>query len=131
MPWYRVFAHHGSGHQSHTQEYVWDDRKLDPAEHQVLFENICQSLGLSNPIGGVQLLRKLPKDVWERKMAGFVRRIKGLREMQAILRKTPQGRPLPKDWWRTPAQRKKAKTVHRRVLDALANERELRLRRKR
>jgi hypothetical protein len=74
MPWYKITANTGPGHQSKRLEYVYRSEKLDKAGKDDLFEEFCRYKWFTdNAMGDVRLVTKLPEEV----------RLAKLREYQA------------------------------------------------
>lgn len=74
MPWYHIYASHGPGHQSSSGYYRWYDEKLSPDEEKEIFEDLFR--GCDWPIGKVVLLKALPVDIKQSKIAEFTVRKK-------------------------------------------------------
>ena len=83
MSWYRIEADYGPGHQSHSGEYQWFDRKLTRAEKQEVFEETFK--GHDWPVGSVSVVSKLPKKVVEEKILQYKRTIEQATKMLTVL----------------------------------------------
>lgn len=66
--WLKIYAMHGPGHQSETEEYVWREKKPSPNERQEMFENMAERHYLNNASGKVTLVKVLPEKVRQEKI---------------------------------------------------------------
>jgi hypothetical protein len=87
MPWYRIFANHGPGHQSSTEFYRWNDEPLTTKQQredawQEAFERY------DDAIGDVELCDRLPHHIREQKIEGCRNTIEHARKMLNILGNT-------------------------------------------
>lgn len=88
MPWYRMQARYGPGHQSGGNPiYFWAGHRLNRDEKQMYFDDTYQEHDW--PIGGIRLVRKLPKRVIEQKIQDCHDAIRYRRRMLNILARTP------------------------------------------
>jgi hypothetical protein len=87
MPWYRMKAQYGPGHQSGDFRYFWSGHRLSHEEKQGVFENAYREHDW--PIGCVRMVKALPKRVIERKIQHCEDGIKGAQQMLRILGRTP------------------------------------------
>ena len=85
MPWYKIEANTGPGHQSHYLNYVWQDEKLTRSEREDLFESELQH---RDAIGTIVAVRRLPAKVRDHKIVMYKQRIENANRMIALL--TPQ-----------------------------------------
>lgn len=90
MPWYRIFASHGPGHQSSTEFYRWYEQSLDTEEKkkaawEAEFDN---GHYFDWPIGDVELCGGLPQNIFEEKVEGFKSKIQYANRMLEVLRTT-------------------------------------------
>lgn len=92
MPWYKVEARHGPGHQSRTVYYVWQDHELSEDEKKELFEESFSDLDW--PVGDVFMIKKLPKEVYIEKLHHYESSIKAAKRMLKILSETE-----PEELW--------------------------------
>ena len=82
MPWYKIEANTGPGHQSHFLDYVWRDKRLTKQEKQELFED---ALAHSDAIGSINAIKQLPAKVRDQKIALYKRRIEIANKMLTML----------------------------------------------
>ncbi len=82
MPWYKIEANTGPGHQSHFLDYVWRDKRLTKRKKQELFED---ALAHRNATGTVTAVRRLPAKVRDRKITLYKRRIENANKMLTML----------------------------------------------
>ena len=68
MPWYRIYASHGPGHQSNYEDYSYFERPLTTDAKRRVWEGHAQSLDCAT--GGVELARGLPAHILENKIVG-------------------------------------------------------------
>lgn len=78
MPWYKVFCDHGGGHQSHSEYYHWEDKKLTKDDRRQIWEEAFNDL--TWPIGDVILVSKLPLDYYNKMLSGVQEKIKTFKE---------------------------------------------------
>ena len=83
--WFKVYADHGGGHQSYTEEYVWRTQRPPAYEREEMWKDMVNRNYLSNALGGVRLVRKLPEEVRLEKIERFKREIVYSMEMLKIL----------------------------------------------
>lgn len=83
MPWYKVEARTGPGHQSHYLNYLWQDKRLTRQEALSLFEDELRHR--ANPVGSVVAVRRLPAKVRDQKIAMYRGRIENASRMLAML----------------------------------------------
>jgi hypothetical protein len=84
MPWYRIFASHGPGHQSSDEFYRWYETPLDTKEDKknawdVAFESY------DNATGDIELCDRLPHHIREEKIEDCRATIEHARRMLTVL----------------------------------------------
>jgi hypothetical protein len=90
MPWYRIFANHGPGHQSTTEYYHWHDKPLVTKEdRKEAWESVFDDPRYDWPIGDVELCERLPQHILDEKIVGFESSIDRAYKMLTVLRETP------------------------------------------
>ena len=82
MPWYKIEAHTGLGHQSHYLDYVWRDEKLTKEEKRWMFEDVFRD---RDAVGDVVVVRRLPVKTRDQKIAMYKQRIEDTNKMLAML----------------------------------------------
>lgn len=87
MPWYKLEADHGPGHQSRTVKYVWRDEPMSMTEERDAFEDAFDDLNW--PIGEVVKLGRLPKEVHPEMVERYERQGREASRMLKILVDTP------------------------------------------
>ena len=85
MPWYKIEADTGPGHQSHYTNYVWQDKRLTHKEKVELFDDEFRD---REAIGTIITVRRLPAKVRDHKIVMYKQRIENANRMIALL--TPQ-----------------------------------------
>jgi hypothetical protein len=89
MPWYRIFANHGPGHQSSTEFYCWYEKPLDTKEkRKEAWETAFDDVRYDWPIGDVELVDKLPQHIHDEKIASFQLDIAHAYKMLGVLKDT-------------------------------------------
>ncbi len=83
MPWYKIEAHTGPGHQSRYLNYVWRDKRLAGQEALLLFEDELEHR--TDAVGSVVAVRRLPAKVRGQKIAMCRRCIEDANKMLAML----------------------------------------------
>jgi hypothetical protein len=96
MPWYRIYADHGPGHQSSTEFYRWYSNPLDTKQKrkdawEEWFDGSCGQYDY--PIGDVELVDRLPQHVYDEKVKAAHDAVSHAHSMMDILRKT-QTKPV-------------------------------------
>jgi len=94
MPWYRIHANHGPGHQSHMEFFDWFDKPLDKKGRKAAWDNRFDTGRYDWPIGGVELMKGLPANVLEDKIAGAENSIKHCTRLLGILRERTASIPV-------------------------------------
>jgi hypothetical protein len=85
MPWYKVFADHGPGHQSHTEFYTFERETLKEDSREALWQDHFDTGRYEWPIGGVKLVKKLPEQIRVSKLASYESKLKHDRFMLQVL----------------------------------------------
>jgi hypothetical protein len=88
MPWYRIYASHGPGHQSSSEYYRYFAKSLDKAGKKDAWDEIFDDGRHDWPIGDVELCERLPQNVYDEKIAGFQSSIEYANRMLEVMRKT-------------------------------------------
>jgi hypothetical protein len=89
MPWYRIFADHGPGHQSSTEFYRFYSAPLDTKQkRRDVWEEVFDDGRYDYPIGDVELCEKLPQHIYDEKVSGFHSSIEYATKMLDVMRKT-------------------------------------------
>lgn len=83
MPWYKVEANTGAGHQSKYLGYVWQDNKLTRGEKEDLFKHELRDR--HDAVGTVVAVRRLPAKIRVQKIRLYLRRIEAAKKMLVIL----------------------------------------------
>jgi hypothetical protein len=96
MPWYKIFARHGPGHQSNSTFYEWRDRLLDRSGRKALWQDYFANYEYDYPIGQVRLIAKLPEDIHRSKIIGCKANINHSRKLLSVLKRTPTFKPRVK-----------------------------------
>jgi len=87
MPWYRIFANHGPGHQSSTEFYCWYEKALDTKESRKdAWEESFERY--DDAIGDVELVDRLPHHIREQKIEHCRAIIDHTRKMLSVLGNT-------------------------------------------
>lgn len=68
VPWYKLDARHGPGHQTRTVEYFWRDISLSVVGKNALMNTFLEH---ENPVGTVSLVRKLPNHIRVQKIREY------------------------------------------------------------
>jgi hypothetical protein len=89
MPWYRIYANHGPGHQSSTEFYRWYEKPLDTKDKRKEAWEEEFAYNYDWPIGDVELCDKLPQHIHDNKIKGFQSDIEHAHRMLDVLRGTP------------------------------------------
>jgi hypothetical protein len=87
MPWYKLRATHGPGHQSTHEEYFYTITKLTKEFKQD--EWIERTEHLDYPIGDIKEIKFLPEDIKLQKIERCLAKIKAMNDMLKILENTP------------------------------------------
>lgn len=85
MPWYKFSAHHGGGHQSKSEEYVWFDTIPDNEQLEIDWDDWVINEQFENPVGDAVLIAELPENVKLRKISEYERCIERAKRMLQIL----------------------------------------------
>ena len=89
MPWYRIFANHGPGHQSSSEHYRFFAEPLRTKEQKKeAWEEIFASYDYDWPIGDVELVEKLPQHIHDQQVESFKRAVEHGHRMLDILANT-------------------------------------------
>jgi hypothetical protein len=89
MPWYRIFANHGPGHQSSTEFYRWYEEALaTKQQREDAWEEAFGDGRYDWPIGDVELCDRLPHHIREQKIEGCRNTIEHARKMLNVLGNT-------------------------------------------
>ena len=86
MPWYKLTADHGPGHQSTTKEYFWVSRPLSKGEKEDYFDYYCSDM--ESPIAEIQMVKKLPEKVKKEQLDTMKTKIEYAKEIIKVLAKT-------------------------------------------
>ena len=89
MPWYRIFASYGPGHQSSDEHFRWYEKTLDTPAAQEAWREIFEDGHYDWPVGGAELLAKLPQHIHDEKVNDFESSIDHAYKMLRVLRDTP------------------------------------------
>jgi len=92
MPWYRVYARLGPGHQTTWEDYRYSEKFLSSLERHMLWRQICGDW--DSAIGKVKLVYSVPANVIEDKIAHYRATIKDSRRMLEILRERTISKPV-------------------------------------
>lgn len=87
MPWYKIYASHGAGHQGYDEEYEYSKERLDKPEKELLWNAFVQKGGWFNCSGDVKYVRKLPEEIRLKKIKQYKDEISGCKRMLLVLRK--------------------------------------------
>ena len=70
MPWYKFYADHGGGHQSHTEEYRYFPSRIRRQDKEDLWRDWADGkrFGGDSAIGDIKMVRKLPENVLKAKL---------------------------------------------------------------
>lgn len=83
MPWYKFYADHGPGHQSHSEFYQWRDQPFEDAQHRhEVWEDAFREKDY--PIGKVVLVKKLPEAILLSKRAEFLSKLQRARYLLKV-----------------------------------------------
>jgi len=85
MPWYRIHAMCGPGHQSNFETYYHSAKPLTKDEKADLWEDTMRSNDVHNAAGEVDVVRKLPKKVREEKVRKYEFQLQHAKKMLEIL----------------------------------------------
>jgi hypothetical protein len=89
MPWYRIYASHGPGHQSSTEFYRYYSAVLDTKQKRKdAWDEAFDDGRYDWPIGDVELCERLPQHIHDEKVTGFESSIRHAYNMLEVLRKT-------------------------------------------
>lgn len=88
MPWYRIFASFGPGHQSSSEHYRFFEKPLDRAGKKDAWEELFDDGRHDWPIGDVELVDSLPQHIHEGKVESAHASIRSANKMLEILTKT-------------------------------------------
>ena len=90
MPWYRIFANHGPGHQSSTEVYHFFEKPLNTKERRDdAWEEVFGYGEYDDPSGGVELCDKLPQHIHDSKIKSLQSEIEHAHKMLDVLKSTP------------------------------------------
>lgn len=90
MPWYRIYAHHGPGHQSNAEFYDFYEAKLNPGERQEAWRRRFEFNGnFDSPVGGVKLMKGLPAHILGYKIADTRYALRANATLLKVLKTTP------------------------------------------
>jgi len=87
MPWYRIFANHGPGHQSSDEKFRYFDHVLTAKQRKEEWEEIF-AYNYNYPIGDVELLKGLPEHILTNKIQASKDGIDANKRMLLILAET-------------------------------------------
>lgn len=87
MPWYRIFAKHGPGHQSFTEVYRFFEKKMLREEKKEAWDTVFD-YGFEYPIGNVQLVKALPQHIYDRQVESAKYDLSHAKRMLNILANT-------------------------------------------
>jgi len=88
MPWYRIYANHGPGHQSSSEHYRFFEKPLDKAGKKEAWHEIYDDGRHDWPIGDVELVDALPQHIHDSKVASTQASIQSANKMLKILSET-------------------------------------------
>lgn len=89
MPWYRIYANHGPGHQSSTEFYRWFEKPLATKESRKdAWEGIFDDGRYDWPIGDVERVDRLPQHIYDEKVSGYWNSINHAKRMLTVLTNT-------------------------------------------
>lgn len=69
MPWYKFYAKHGPGHAGYSEGFSFSERPLSRDQRQERWDKLFGNY--EYPIGGVKLVRELPRQVLDEKIRGY------------------------------------------------------------
>lgn len=95
MPWYRIWADCGPGHQSHAHYYHYSTKALDKDSKRALFEHYLGDH--DDAIGDVDEVELIPELEKESQLLRARASIKHGREMLSVLAKTKTRKLDPHD----------------------------------
>ena len=81
--WYKIYADHGPGHQSHTTYYKWFDEPLTKDDRQFEFDDHFKETHW--PIGYVKKIKRLPSNIRESKIEDWTEKLQKAEKMLKIL----------------------------------------------
>lgn len=85
MPWYRMEARHGPGHQGRDVEYEWSWEELSEPEQKDAWVDWVTRNFWHESVGGVSPVEVLPQEVREEKIQYYRDLIEDAQEMLSIL----------------------------------------------
>lgn len=88
MPWYRIFASHGPGHQSSSEHYRWFDKELDEQGRKDAWDEIFANERYDWPIGNVDKVKGLPAHILDGKLSNCRSEIEHAKKMIDVLQNT-------------------------------------------
>ena len=86
MPWYKISAQHGGGHQGYTYFYRWFDRRMSKYEKESLWEDLFRNT--NNAIGNVEQVKTVPEYMVKRIRENCLSTIKHRKKLLKVLDKT-------------------------------------------
>jgi hypothetical protein len=87
MPWYKFYADHGPGHQSHSEDYRYHAEPLRKADRADEWEEWIYGFRhiQSHAIGDIKLVRKLPEKIRKAKLEAAKSNLKHWQKMVMVL----------------------------------------------
>src|SRR5271157_2547413 len=86
MPWYRIYAMHGPGHQSDSEFFRWYDAPLTAGDKSDVFSDVFDHY--DDAIGDVELVAKLPQHIHDEKVSAAEASIQYGYKILGVLAKT-------------------------------------------
>jgi hypothetical protein len=87
MPWYRIHANHGPGHQSSTEHYHYSKTPINKVLQESMWHDYFDNYDW--PIGDCELVTSLPEHILASKIGCAKDTIKSQTAMLKVLRDTP------------------------------------------
>ena len=87
MPWYRIYANHGPGHQSSSEVYRWVEKPLSNEQRGEVWDNEMGTL--DDPIGKVVEVKSIPEHIFEHKVSAAENAIRFNQRLLEVLKDTP------------------------------------------
>ena len=85
MPWYRLYADHGPGHQGQSEKYEFYGDGWDEESLRELWQDWCHKDFLDDAIGDVELVKELPEKERQEQIEKYRNRIESDFKMLQIL----------------------------------------------
>lgn len=85
MPWYKLSADHGPGHQSSIVEYKYLLAPIQKKYLREVLEDWEYHRGLDNPISKIVRITRLPKDQLEHELITAIGKLRYWREVEQSL----------------------------------------------